>query len=110
MYKNLRWKIVTILVVLVVFFGIGVYPLLVRAISSAAGARRLMPHQLKLGLDLKGGVHLVMRVNTDDALKLTTTSTSEQLRESLSTGGDHHRRPHRGVANEVPRRRRAARS
>ena len=46
-----------------------------------------MRYQLKLGLDLKGGVHLVMRVNTDDALKLTTTSTSEQLRESLRTAG-----------------------
>ncbi len=27
-----------------------------------------MAKQLKLGLDLKGGVHLVMRVNRDDAL------------------------------------------
>ncbi len=87
MYKNLRWKIVTILVVLVVFFGIGVYPLLVQRYRQLPAPAWLMQHQLKLGLDLKGGVHLVMRVNTDDALKLTTTSTSEQLRESLRTGG-----------------------
>jgi len=26
MYKNLRWKILTIVTVFVVFFGIGVYP------------------------------------------------------------------------------------
>ena len=40
--------------------------------------------QLKLGLDLKGGVHLVMRVQTDDALKLETDQESERLREDLT--------------------------
>ncbi len=39
MYKNLRWKILTILVVFVVFFGIGVYPLLAQKYH-CAGARR----------------------------------------------------------------------
>ena len=29
----------------------------------------LKAKQLKLGLDLKGGVQLVLRVNTDDALR-----------------------------------------
>jgi preprotein translocase subunit SecD len=84
MYKNLRWKIITILAVFVVFFGIGVYPLLATRYRLPAPGW-LMQHQLKLGLDLKGGVHLVLRVVTDDALKLTTTATSEQLRESLRT-------------------------
>ena len=84
MNKNLRWKIVTILLVFVVFFGIGAYPLLATRYHLPAPGW-LMQHQLKLGLDLKGGVHLVLRVNTDDALKLTTTTTSEQLRESLRT-------------------------
>ena len=83
--QNLRWKIITVLVVLVLFTALGVYPLL--------GARYGLPvpgvlqsKELRLGLDLKGGVQLVMRVNTDDALKLTTTNASEQLRESLRTG------------------------
>jgi preprotein translocase subunit SecD len=83
--QNLRWKIITIVVVLATFSALGVYPML--------GARYNLPvpgalasKQLRLGLDLKGGVQLVMRVNTDDALKLTTTNTSEQLRESLRTG------------------------
>ena len=109
MYKNLRWKIVTILVVFVVFFGIGVYPLLAQRYHQLPAPAWLMQHQLKLGLDLKGGVHLVMRVNTDDALKLTTTSTSEQLRESLRTagvtvGGDHPRRRPRSSASTACRR------
>jgi preprotein translocase subunit SecD len=84
MYKNLRWKILTILTVFVVFFGIGVYPLLADAYHLPCPSW-LKAKQLKLGLDLKGGVHLVLRVNTDDALKVTTTAISEQLRDALKT-------------------------
>jgi preprotein translocase subunit SecD len=86
MYKNLRWKILTILTVFVVFFGIGVYPLLADAYHLPCPSW-LKAKQLKLGLDLKGGVHLVLRVNTDDALKVTTTAISEQLRDALKTAG-----------------------
>ena len=82
MNKNLRWKIITILTVLVVFFGIGVYPILAQRYSLPMPGW-LQAKQLKLGLDLKGGVHLVLRVHTDDALRITTTTTSEQLREAL---------------------------
>jgi preprotein translocase subunit SecD len=86
MYKNLRWKVLTTLVVFVVFFSIGVYPMLADHYSWPCPAF-LKAKQLKLGLDLKGGVQLVLRVNTDDALKATTTSISEQLRDSLKTSG-----------------------
>ena len=41
-----------------------------------------MAKQLHLGLDLKGGVHLVLRVQTDDALRTHTSTATEQLRES----------------------------
>ena len=41
--------------------------------------------KINLGLDLKGGVHLVLRVHTDDALKLETELTAERLRTALST-------------------------
>jgi len=84
MYKNLRWKILTIFAVLIIFGGIGVYPLLAQRYNWPSPAW-LQAKALKLGLDLKGGVELVMRVNTDDALKISTTSVSEQLRESLRT-------------------------
>ena len=86
MYKNLRWKVLTILAVLVVFSGLGVYPVLADYYHWPCPAF-LKAKQLKLGLDLKGGVQLQLRVNTDDALKATTTSTSEQLRASLITSG-----------------------
>ena len=44
-----------------------------------------MDKQLKLGLDLQGGVHLVLRVQTDDALRLATEQEMERLREELTT-------------------------
>jgi preprotein translocase subunit SecD len=71
MNKNLRWKIVVIL---------GVIALSVLAFYP--------PQQkVKLGLDLKGGVHLVLRVKTDDALRLETQTTAERLREALTMAG-----------------------
>jgi preprotein translocase subunit SecD len=46
-----------------------------------------MDKPLKLGLDLKGGVHLVLRVKTDDALRLETEQEMERLRADLMTKG-----------------------
>lgn len=86
MNKNIRWKLFTTLAVFVVFFAIGVYPILAQRYKLPAPGW-LMAKQLKLGLDLKGGVHLVLRVQTDDALRTHTTTTSEQLREALRTAG-----------------------
>src|SRR5262245_58075407 len=82
--QNLRWKVITILVVLVVFTAVGVYPI----VAGRYGVRSpawLMDRQLKLGLDLKGGVHLVLRVQTDDALRVETETQMERLREALRT-------------------------
>ena len=86
MYKNLRWKIITILVVFVVFFGLGVYPILAQRYKLPAPEWLAAKH-LRLGLDLKGGVHLVLRVDRDGALRASTESVSEQLREGLQAAG-----------------------
>src|SRR5205809_5958763 len=86
MKKNIRWKLLTSLAVFVIFFAVGVYPILAQRYQLPLPAW-LAAKQLKLGLDLKGGVHLVMRVQTDEALQLTTTTTSEQIREELRTAG-----------------------
>jgi len=69
MSKNLRWKLLTILVVV----GLSIW-----AFTPPAD-------KVRLGLDLKGGVHLVMRVQTDDALRVETESTSDRVRETLRT-------------------------
>ena len=69
MNNNLKWKILAILAVV----GLAVfsfYP---------------PKDKVRLGLDLKGGVHLVMRVQTDDALKVETQAVAERLREDFTT-------------------------
>src|SRR5207248_2949428 len=80
------WKVVTILVVLVVLSAVGVYPI-VAAHYGVQAPRFLTDKLLKLGLDLKGGVHLVLRVQTDDALKVETESEMERLRDVLQQQG-----------------------
>src|SRR5437660_6787457 len=82
--SNLRWKVVTVLAVFVTFASVGVYPL----VAQRYGINQpswLMDKALKLGLDLKGGVHLVLRVQTEDALRLETDLESERLRDVLRT-------------------------
>src|SRR5207247_9796779 len=64
------------------FSALGVYPI-VAARYGIHSPGFLMDKQLKLGLDLKGGVHLVLRVETDEALKVETAIEMERLREEL---------------------------
>ena len=69
--KNLRWRVLTTLVIMGLAIW-AIYP----------------PDQkIKLGLDLQGGVHLVLRVQTDDALRIDTETTMEQLRETAEEKG-----------------------
>src|SRR3954463_6459105 len=83
MSSNVRWKFITILAVFIVFGGLGVYPIAAQRYHLPAPGW-LMEKQLKLGLDLKGGVHLVLRVQTDDALKSETQTEMERMREELT--------------------------
>ena len=46
-----------------------------------------LQEKIKLGLDLKGGIHLVMRVKTDDAVKASTDLDVETLRSELAKRG-----------------------
>ena len=84
--KNIRWKVFTVIGVFVVFFVLGVYPILANRYGAPA-PQWLKDKALKLGLDLRGGVHLVLRVHTDEALRTSTTTTGEQLRAAASTAG-----------------------
>ena len=69
MAKNLRWKVL----------------LIVGVVALAVFAFYPPDQKVRLGLDLKGGVHLVLRVQTDDALKLETQTTADRLAEQLKT-------------------------
>src|SRR5262245_50338131 len=84
--QNLRWKLIALIVVFVAFFAVGVYPMFAGRFGLPAPTW-LMDRALKLGLDLKGGVHLVLRVQTDTALRVETEASSERLRDALSTAG-----------------------
>ena len=82
--STLRWKVITVVAVMLIFGTVGVFPI----VASRLGLplpQWLRDRGLKLGLDLKGGVHLVLRVQTDDALSLETLTEMERLRELLST-------------------------
>ena len=71
MAKNLRWKVLLI---------IGVVGLAVFAVYPPAD-------QIRLGLDLRGGAHLVMQVQTDDALLVETETSAEALKEQAIVDG-----------------------
>ena len=66
--RNLRWRIGAIVAVIAISIW-GFYP----------------PGQkINLGLDLKGGVHLVLRVRGEQALRVVSETTMEQLRDQLT--------------------------
>ncbi len=44
-----------------------------------------LSHRIQLGLDLKGGTHLVLQVHVDDAVKVTTDQAMEQLRDEMNS-------------------------
>lgn len=83
---NLRWKLLTIIAVTVIFAAVGVYPIVAGRLG-VNSPKWLMDRAIKLGLDLKGGVHLVLRVQTDDALRIESEGEMERLRERLNTAG-----------------------
>lgn len=45
--------------------------------------RANMADRIQLGLDLKGGTHLILRVHVDDAVKITTDEDLERLKDDL---------------------------
>jgi preprotein translocase subunit SecD len=71
MSKTMQWKMLTIVTV----------------VGLAIWAFTPPQEKVRLGLDLKGGVHLVMRVQTDDALRVESEATADRLRETLRTQG-----------------------
>jgi preprotein translocase subunit SecD len=71
MTKNIRWRLIITGVV----------------IALAVWAFFPPQEKVKLGLDLKGGVHLVLRVHTDDAIRIETQTTVDRLRDTLTRNG-----------------------
>jgi preprotein translocase subunit SecD len=78
MKTNLKWRAVVIAVtILICAFGIIGLP------KSGADLKKNFGDNIRLGLDLKGGTHLVMQVQVQDAVKADLDQTGERLKEDL---------------------------
>jgi preprotein translocase subunit SecD len=69
--NNLRWRILLIVVI----------------VGACLWAIIPPSQKIRLGLDLKGGVHLVLKVQTDDALSLETSTAADRAREEIEKAG-----------------------
>jgi len=80
MNKNMRWKVLVIIGTLLVFlFGIFGFPWewSGKTIMSA------MTDRIHLGLDLKGGTHLILQVQVNDAVNAESDRAVERLKDDL---------------------------
>src|SRR5712691_13472051 len=71
MNLDLRWRLLLIFALLVLCV-LAIYP---------------PSEKIHLGLDLKGGIHMVMRVRTDDAVKAEIDLSQERIRAALGEKG-----------------------
>ena len=80
MAQNLKARTAAVIVVMVVFlFGIFGIP--------TGGLKAAIQRQIHLGLDLKGGAHLVLRVNVVEAVSAATDSDVARLQSDLQKEG-----------------------
>src|SRR6201996_3425935 len=77
MNPNLKWKVVFIaLVVVGCIYGLIGFPVFP---TSVAQLKDNFAHQIKLGLDLQGGTHLILQVQTQEAIQQETDQTVDRL-------------------------------
>ncbi len=82
--------VVIVAVVLACLFGIIGYPKFLGGIgfpTSKAQLEANLAHNIHLGLDLKGGSHLVLQVQVQDAAKTEADQTIDGLREAIKSAG-----------------------
>src|SRR6202163_442817 len=77
MNPNLKWKVIFILVVILGciygLFGLPTFP------TSVADLKSNFAQQIKLGLDLQGGTHLILQVQVQEAVAQETDQTVDRL-------------------------------
>jgi len=82
MNKNFRWKFVLIVGTLLFFlFGIFGKP----SSFSRQGLLDGLTDHIHLGLDLKGGTHLILQVQVNDAVNVVAQNAVEVLKEQMRT-------------------------
>jgi preprotein translocase subunit SecD len=108
MNKNLSWKwIVTAATLLVFLYGIFGLP----TNWSKQGLVAAVGERIHLGLDLKGGTHLILQVQVNDAVRAEGENAVERLKEEMrarkinyseATQADPANNPDRVVVKGVP--------
>ena len=82
METKLRNRVIVIVVVVVgCILGITGLPRNVQQLSENLHSR------IRLGLDLKGGTHLILQVQVEDAVKITADQVEERLKDELKAKG-----------------------
>jgi preprotein translocase subunit SecD len=80
MNKNLRRKVIVIIATMLVFlFGIFGVP----KSFSGSGLLTAMTDRIHLGLDLKGGTHLILQVQVNDAANADSDRAVERLKDDM---------------------------
>jgi preprotein translocase subunit SecD len=84
MGKNLKGKTAFIIAILVVFcYGIVGIP----HSLSPAGLKQGLTDRIKLGLDLKGGIHLVLKVRVEEAVASTSDRDVQRIKADFEKAG-----------------------
>src|SRR5471030_1473852 len=88
MNPNLKWKALFILLVIVGciygLIGLPTFP------TSVADLKDNFSHQIKLGLDLQGGTHLILQVQVQEAIEQETDQTVDRLISQLRAKDIHY--------------------
>jgi len=82
MNKNLTWKLALIVGILLAFL-LGIFG--IPKSFSKQGLLASMTDRIHLGLDLRGGTHLILQVQVNDAVSVDSDNALETLKEQLRT-------------------------
>src|SRR5215470_7399390 len=81
MNPNLKWKALFILIVIALclysLFGYPTFP------TSFAQVKENFRNEIKLGLDLQGGTHLILQVQVQEAIAQETDTTVDRVTTAL---------------------------
>ncbi|HXZ19296.1 MAG TPA: hypothetical protein VEG63_05065, partial [Candidatus Acidoferrales bacterium] len=87
MKMNVRVRAILIALVILLciygLFGLPAFP------TSFAKVKSNFTDRIRLGLDLKGGTHLILQVQSEEAVKQFTDQTLDRLRKQLADEGIH---------------------
>jgi preprotein translocase subunit SecD len=88
MNPNLKWRALSILLIILFCFyylvGLPNFP------KSFAQMKDNFGHQIKLGLDLQGGTHLILQVQVQEAIAQETDQTVDRLTNELRAKNIHY--------------------